>query len=108
MLRIIFAFFIAISIAGCSSQFESVTQVNDSATLQLEGNFLNTQLSLDGGTPIELTENTIETFSLQGKTVTRFPISTGKHTLTISRAGKIIVNRLIYVSNSNSFEVVVP
>ncbi len=95
-------------IVGCSSHFESTNQVNDSAFLQLEGNFLNTQLILDKGTPIDISKISIETFTLNGKEVTRFPISTGKHTITISRAGTVIVNRVIYVSNSNTFEVVVP
>ena len=108
MLKIIFTFVFSVLIFGCSTHFESTNQVNDSAFLQLEGNFLNTQLTLDKGTPIELTEDYIKTFSLNGKEVTRFPISTGKHTLTITRSGTVIVNRVIYVSNSNTFEVVVP
>jgi hypothetical protein len=108
VLKIIFSFVFSMFIIGCSSHFESTNQVNDSAFLQLEGNFLNTQLTLDNGTPIVLTKISIETFTLNGKEVTRFPISTGKHTITVSRSGTVIVNRVIYVSNSNTFEVVVP
>jgi hypothetical protein len=108
VLKIIFTFVFSMLIVGCSSHFESTNQVNDSAFLQLEGNFLNTQLTLDKGTPVELTEKSIETFTLNGKEVTRFPISTGKHTIKVSRSGTVIVNRIIYVSNSNTFEVVVP
>lgn len=108
MLKFIFAFFISISIAGCSTHFESTNQVNDSAFLQLEGDFLNTQLIIDDATPIDLTEGAIKTFSLNGKEVARFPIATGKHTLQIIRSGTLVVNRVIYISNSNTFEVVVP
>lgn len=108
MLKIIFAFIFSVSIAGCSTHFESTNQVNDSAFLQLEGNFLNTQLTLDEEASFELTEKSIKTFSFNGKDVARFPISTGKHTLKITRSGTVIVNRIIYVSNSNVFEVVVP
>ena len=108
MLKIIFALFISISVAGCSTHFESTNQVNDSAFLQLEGNFLNTQLIVDDANPFEITEKSIKTFSLDGKEVARFPIATGKHTLQIIRSGTVIVNRVIYISNSNTFEVVVP
>ena len=108
MLKIIFTFVFSMLIIGCSTHFESTNQVNDSAFLQLEGNFLNTQLTLDKGIPIQLTEGSIKTFTLDGKEVTRFPISTGKHTIKVIRAGTVIVNRVIYVSNLNTFEVVVP
>jgi len=108
MLKIIAALFLSVFMAGCSTHFETTNQVNDSAFLQLEGNFLDTQLTLDGGTPITLNADSIETFSLRGKKVTRFPVSTGKHTIKVTRSGTVVVNRVIYVSNSNTFEVVVP
>jgi|TARA_B110000967_G_C18549844_1_gene394805 hypothetical protein len=108
VLKIIFTFILSISILGCSTHFESTNQINDSAFLQLEGDFFNTQLTLDEGAAVELTEGSIKTFSLNGRKVVRFPITTGKHTLTITRSGNVIVNRIIYVSNSNTFEVVIP
>jgi len=101
-----FAFFIITTLTGCSTNSESTNQVNDSAFLQLEGNFLNTQLSIDDEQSLELNSDSIKT--LNGKEVARFPISTGKHTLKITRSGAVIVQRVIYVSNSNTFEVVVP
>jgi hypothetical protein len=82
--------------------------VNESAFLQLEGDFLNTQLILDDGETVELTEDSTATFLLKGKKVARFPISTGKHALKIIRSGDVVVNRVIYITNSNTFEVFVP
>ena len=108
MLKIIFVFLFSVTLLGCSSSFESTTQVNDSAFLQLEGDFYNTQLILNDSTPFELNKSSVDTFTFKGKEVARFPISTGKHSIKILRSGKVIVNRIIFVSNSNTFEVVVP
>ncbi len=95
-------------LSGCSTHFESVNQVNDTAYLQLGGDFIGTQLSIDSNPLVNLTEDSIETFKLNGKKVARFPISTGKHHIKIIRSGNVIVNRNIYVTNSNTFEVVIP
>ena len=108
MSRKILVVFMAIILAGCSSSYNSVTQVNDTAFLQLSGNFFDTQLSIDNESPITLSEGSIETFKIDDKVVVKFPISTGKHNLKVVRRGEIIVNRIIYVTNSNIFEVKVP
>lgn len=108
MIKQLIAICVAITLMGCSTHFESVNQVNDSAFLQLEGQFLPTQLIIDNNPAIDLTEENVETFLLNGKTVARFPISIGKHTIKILRNNKVVVNRNIYLSNDNTFEVVVP
>ena len=99
---------ISLFLFGCSSSFSTVNQVNDSAFIQLQGSFIGTSMVIDENNPVELREDNTKTFSLDGIKVARFPISTGKHTIRILRAGNIIVNRTIFVSNSNTFEVVVP
>ena len=108
MLKYLFAFLVSSALMGCSTSYQSTTQVNDAAFLQLAGNYLNTQLVLDDNPALALTETSVMSYSLNGQQVARFPIATGKHTLKISRSGVELVNRVIYVSNANTFEVVVP
>ncbi len=95
-------------LSGCSSSYESTTQVEEGAYLQLSGNFLNGTLIIDDNLQVNLSEENTKTFELQGKLVAKFPISIGKHTIKIIKDNKVMVNRKIYVSNKNVFEVVVP
>jgi predicted Ser/Thr protein kinase len=93
---------------GCSSSYNSVSQSDGSiAYLQLSGDFLEHQIQIDEQTPIQLTEDTISTFEIDGKTVTKFEISSGTHRVKLSRSGVTIIDRKIYVTSGNTFEVLV-
>ncbi|QDP02626.1 hypothetical protein [Thalassotalea sp. PS06] len=105
MKHILLVCFVAL-LAGCAATFDTVQQVDESAYLQLQGNFSNTQLTVDNATPVNL--STVETFEFEGKTVAKFPISTGSHTIKITRGEDVLVMRKIYVTNGNAFEVTVP
>lgn len=91
-------------LAGCSSSFNSVSQVNNESFLQLEGAFLNAELTIDD-TKISLSENNITTFKLDGKIVAKFPIVTGKHQVTITKEDKVIVKRVFFTANGETFKV---
>ena len=108
MINKIFAVVVSLLVLGCSTNYSTTNQVDDLAYIQLQGNFLDTSLVIDDGAPILINEDTTETFTLEGKVVAKYPISTGKHTVKITRAGQVVVNRVIFVSNSNTFEVTVP
>ena len=108
MIKPLLGMILVLTLAGCSSHFQSVNQINESAFLQLEGNFINSQLVIDDNDPVDLTNDKVNTFTLKGKTVARFPVSTGKHTLKVITDNVVVVERVFYVSNSNTFEVVVP
>ncbi len=106
-LNIIIACLFLFTLCSCSSHYRSVNQVNDQALLQLSGNFLNTELSIDGGDNVIIDEK-VKIYELNDKQVVEFPISTGKHSVKIFKDGLMIVNRVFYSSNGNVFEVVVP
>lgn len=108
MIKQALAIFAALILTACSSGYQAVTQVSDKAYLQLEGQYLNTQLVVDNLPAITIRSDEIKTFNLNGKQVVRFPIATGSHAIKIIKAGKTLVNRKIYVSNNNVFEVVIP
>ncbi|GAA0859723.1 hypothetical protein [Aliiglaciecola litoralis] len=93
---------------GCQSNYQTVTQADDSiAYVQLSGNFWGTELIIDDNAPIVITEGKLETFKLDGKEVIKFELGTGSHRIKVLRAGKLVVDRKIYVSDGNTFEVVV-
>jgi len=103
----IFAF--VLLLAGCgTSSFTSVNQIENRAYLQLEGNFLGTELIIDDKAPIAITKESVKSFEYDGREVVRFPLTTGSHKIKVMRQNTALVNRTIYVSNSNTFEVIVP
>lgn len=107
MLKFLSVTIFFILLASCSSHYKSVTQVNEKAFLQIEGNYWGTQLIIDNQKPINISKNNIKSFNLDGRDVVLFPISTGKHSLKIIREEQVIVNKAFYVSNGNTFEVLV-
>ena len=95
-------------LSACSSHFESSTQVDSKAYLLLTGNFSGAVLTVDEQPAVSLDSNDIKQFSKNGSPAIKFEIKKGSHKVIITRSGKIVVKRLIYVSDGNSAEVIVP
>ncbi|MGB0894122.1 MAG: hypothetical protein ACPGUD_06915 [Parashewanella sp.] len=95
-------------ITACGSTYNATTQVAEQAYLQLTGNFWNAQVSVDNQAAVAIMKDNVESFEIGNKEVVRFPVSPGTHLITVSKNGTVIVKRKIYVSNSNTFEVIVP
>ncbi|TKB45573.1 hypothetical protein [Thalassotalea mangrovi] len=108
MLKKILSICLVLVLSACAGEYNTAQQVDESAYLQLQGNFLNTQLTLNDATPINITTDTINTYKFEGKTIAKLPITTGSHKIKITRGGEVLVMRSIYVSAGNSFEVTVP
>lgn len=90
---------------GCTSSYESVTQIDDTkAFILLTGNFENASLQINTNSPITLADS-IETFMLDGKKVAKFEVTAGTNTVKVFKNGALVVNRKLYVTNGNSFEV---
>jgi len=96
----------ALLLSACSSQFQTVTQVDDVAHLQLSGDFSGATLTINEQAPINL--DSAETFTFKNEKVAKFQLATGSHNVKVERGGKLLVNRKIYVSNGNTFELRVP
>jgi len=104
MKSIIAVLFIAF-LSACSTSFTEVKQIDDKAYLQLTGVIANGTLTIDGQA-IDLAS--AETFKLDGNAVAKFELASGNHMIEVSKNGKVVVKRKIYVSNGNVFEVIVP
>jgi uncharacterized protein YcfL len=106
MLRYLLSAMCIFSLIGCGS-YKAITQSESGSFLQLKGNYQNSNLSIDNHPSIQIDKNQ-KTFTLNGEQVIKFTVSAGTHTIKISRDGSEVVNRKIYVSEGNVFEVMVP
>lgn len=104
MKKLITCIFI-LMLAGCSSSFNQVKQVDDQAYLQLSGDLTGATMYLDGQ-QIDIANS--DSFKLDGAIVTKFAINSGTHLLEIKKQNSTVVKRKIYVTNGNVFEVNVP
>jgi hypothetical protein len=107
-MKILSILFFVLIATGCQTNYQTVTQADDSiAYVQLAGDFWGTELILDENPPIQVSPEKFDSFKLDGKEVIKFELSTGSHRVKILRAGKVLVDRKIYVSDGNTFEVIV-
>ncbi|MFT4937223.1 MAG: hypothetical protein ACI88A_000237 [Paraglaciecola sp.] len=107
-MKIVIAFIVSVLLVGCNSSYQSVSQVDGTiAYLQLGGKFIGHQIQIDEQPAIQLTEGLISTFEIDGKTVTKFEISPGTHRVKVSKSGVTVIDRKIYVTSGNTFEVLV-
>ena len=93
-------------LSGCGS-YKATTQAEEYSYIQLKGNFMGTTMTIDEQAPIVIGKDT-KTFKLNGEKVAKFYIARGTHTIQIHRQNTIVVNRKIFVSDGNTFEVIVP
>jgi len=100
LLLMIMALFV---LASCGAYRETV-QVNDKAYLLLIGEPDGNTVTIDNGKPIQLGVETTS-YYLNGKTATKIEVSIGSHTVKVTKAGVLKVNRKFYVSTGTSFEV---
>ncbi|MFQ3248945.1 MAG: hypothetical protein ACI9O6_000749 [Glaciecola sp.] len=90
---------------GCTSSYESVTQVDDTkAFILLTGNFEGASLQINKNDPILLSDK-IETFKLDGNTVAKFEVRSGTNEARVYKDGILVLYRKLYVTNGNSIEV---
>jgi len=90
-------------VTACGTYSESV-QVDDKAFLLLIGDPDGYVVTIDDGKPMDLAKDT-HSFSLNGKQATKIEVSTGSHTVLITKDGAVTVNRKFFVSTGTSFEV---
>lgn len=93
-------------LSACGS-YQSTTQVDSVSYIQFSGEPNKEQVRIDGQHAGTLGED-LETFDANGKTVTRVQVQPGTHDVVVTRDGKEIVKRKIYISDGNSAEVNLP
>ncbi len=98
---------LCLGLAGCGT-FQQTKQAESGSYLLLRGDSYNKLLQVDEQSPVVIGKET-HGFVLDGERVTKIAVTPGKHRVTISAAsGKIDVDRTIYISEGNVFEIQVP
>lgn len=105
ILMIIFSIFV-IPLSGCTTNYSSTTQIEDSGYILLKGNFINTTLYVDE-TAIYIDATTAQ-YELNGKMVSKFPIKIGSHSIKVERDNDMLISKKIFLSNSETVEIIVP
>lgn len=95
---------ISLLLVACGS-FKTVTQTEEGSFLQLVGSTDNAVLQLDD---IRMDLNETESFDLNGRKVTKIAVPAGQHRVTITRGGALLVDRNIFISEGNAFEITLP
>lgn len=103
MKKLLLIFVALFMVTACGTYSETV-QVDDKAYLLLIGEPDGNMVTIDDGKPIVLGKETTS-FYLNGKTATKIEVSIGSHTVKVTKAGVLTVNRKFYVSTGTSFEV---
>lgn len=94
-------------LVGCGT-FQQSKQAESGAYLLLRGNSYQKLLQIDEQSPVIIGKET-HGFVLDGERVTKIAVPPGKHRITISDpSGKVNVDRTIFISEGNVFEIQVP
>lgn len=98
---------VLLALTGCGT-FQQTTQTETGAYLLLRGDSYNKVLQIDNQSPIVIGKET-HAFVLNGERVTKIAVTPGKHRITLSdTSGQVTVDRAVYISEGNTFEVQVP
>ncbi len=96
---------ILLIITSCGYR-EGILQKEPVSYLWFTGNVDHAMASIDGGAPFALqTDNS--SGSSEAKFI-HYKLSPGKHRITVTRDGQIIVDRTIILENENTREIQVP
>lgn len=95
-------------LAACTTHYASTTEVDDQAFLRLTGNFEQALMQVDSQPVIALDSQDVSRYDDHGEQIIKFEIPVGKHEVKVTRNGQLVVHRVMFVTNGNSFEVRIP
>lgn len=93
-------------LSACSTNYQSATQVDDIAYLQLAGNLTDAELIINEKQVVLL--NNADTFKFKGERVAKFNLALGNNVIEVKRNQVTLIKRKVYVSQGNTVEVRVP
>ncbi|MES2661744.1 MAG: hypothetical protein V4629_00420 [Pseudomonadota bacterium] len=101
-----FTIFLTFFLLSACGTYQTTVQSEAVTYLQLTGDVNGKQLTLDDNAPIDL--STLKSFNENGKKVTKVQVKPGTHRVTITSQDILEIDRQIYVSEGNSFEILMP
>lgn len=96
--RLFLAGLVALTMTSCAMK-ETTTLVEDTAYLVFHNAERGMVFQLDGGSPQSLLTSPGEV---------RYEIAPGKHTLTVSDDGTVLLERVFFLSTGQVFEISIP
>ncbi|MBF0184675.1 MAG: hypothetical protein HQM06_09840 [Magnetococcales bacterium] len=104
--------FVMLLLSGCGHYSESTSQVDDRSQLLLTGNWMGTELTIDGKNLMTLTSPNVATDPQaappEEPQKRLFAISSGLHRVVIQRNGSKLVDRTLLFTSQTATEVHVP
>lgn len=107
MIRSLFIGTVVATLLSACGSYQSTTQVDGVSYIQFSGETSKEQVSIDGQHAGTLGDD-LESYDVNGKTVTRVQVQPGTHDVVVTRDGKEVVKRRIFISDGNSAEVNLP
>jgi cell envelope opacity-associated protein A len=92
-------FFIILFLMSCVAHQEGVIQKADLSYIVLKGNFKRVNVQIDDDKPFQTEES-------QGKIL--YQLRPGKHIIKVFRDKELIVNRILFLDNQTTTEVLIP
>ncbi len=100
MKKVILVLFLLVFILSCGLK-EGVIQKSDKSYLKFVGNLKNITVQIDDMQPLTINDSS-------SSNNRAYQVKPGKHTITVSRDGQIIVKRLLFLDNGVTKEVQIP
>lgn len=85
-----------LGLVGCGGYQTGVRQKATVSAIELTGNYAGATLVIDNGQPLSLDK------------IHRYELAPGKHTIQVFRGDRLLVNRVLFLSNDQTTEVRVP
>ena len=99
MLKYFFSIILSFLLLSCSSSNTGAVQRAEFSYIKFLGDFKNVYVVIDDGNLINLSNEEDDTL---------FKTSKGKHSLKIYKGKTLVVNRIIFIEDHATFEVLIP
>lgn len=90
----------SVLLMGCIAHQEGVIQKADVSYITFTGNIKNAIVQLDNDKPFQMMEES------QGKRL--YQLRPGRHVIKVFRGNVLIVNRILFLDNQTTTEVMIP
>jgi hypothetical protein len=101
MKKVILITFLLLFLCSCGYN-EGIVQKTERSYLKFVGNWQSAYIQVDDLKPFTLDEYYN---SAEGK---QYEVSPGKHSITVTKNGAVVVNRILFLDNQTTMEIAIP
>ncbi len=100
-------FLVCLLLSACGYQ-EGMVQKAETSYLKFTGNWPNSIVQVDSVQPFELKPPASSSDPKASPDNTLYQLSPGKHRVTVTRGGSVVVDRVVILENQVTMEVQIP